>query len=286
VADVIDFRARPNTPEFARYLAQRSAAIASGSGTFVTYAPPEETLERFIGQLDEAGISRAVFAARNRAADGEWTLTSDFVAECVRAYPERLVGVAGIDLADLSRAEHDARHAIEELGLWGLAFDPFRIDSGADDRRLDPIYELCLELRVPVIVTLGGWPGIATPLRHASPLTIDDVAARYPDLVIVASHAGWPFADEMIAVAWRRENVYFENSPYHFAPGASVIVEAANTMIGHKLLYASAYPFAPLAESLERFRTLPFTPDALENVLHRNAESLLRRASARPVGAA
>ena len=78
----------------------------------------------------------------------------------------------------------------------------------------------------------------------------------------------------MIAVAWRNPNVYFDNSFYHFAPGANMIVEAANSMIGHKLLYASAYPFAPLEATLERFKTLPFRPEVLPRVLYDNAASI------------
>jgi predicted TIM-barrel fold metal-dependent hydrolase len=107
------------------------------------------------------------------------------------------------------------------------------------------------------------------------------VARRFPELLIVASHAGWPFTQDMIAVAWRCENVYFENSFYHFAPGAGLLVEAANTMISDKMLYASAYPFVPLGETLQRFGTLGFTAEVREKVLYRNAEALLARIAAR-----
>jgi hypothetical protein len=81
----------------------------------------------------------------------------------------------------------------------------------------------------------------------------------------------------MIAVAWRCENVFFENSFYHFAPIAGALVDAANSMIGDRMLYASAYPFSPISETLERFRALPFTLDVAENMLCSNADKLLRR---------
>ncbi len=84
-------------------------------------------------------------------------------------------------------------------------------------------------------------------------------------------------ARTVIAVAWRCENVFFENSFYHFAPGADALVDAANSMIGDKMLYASAYPFSPIGETLERFRALPFRPDVAEKVLYINADKLLRR---------
>lgn len=279
MSGVIDFRARPNTPEWARYLERRMTAIQSESGaTFSSFRAPRETLTEYVERLDGAGIDIGVFAARNRASsEPEWTLTNDFVAECVRAHPDRIVGFGGTDASDPASAAVEARRAVEQLGLSGVCFDPFALQTSADDERLDPIYQVCLDLHVPVVVTLGGWPGIQAPLRLANPLAVDAVAKRFPNLIIIASHAGWPFVNEMIAVVWRCENVYFENSFYHFAPGADLIVQAANSMIGDKILYASAYPFAPLGETLERFRTLPFTDEALEKVLSGNARGLLAR---------
>lgn len=81
----------------------------------------------------------------------------------------------------------------------------------------------------------------------------------------------------IVSLAWRCENVFFENSFYHFGPGAGVLVDAANSVIGDKMLYASAYPFSPIGETLERFRALPFKPDVAEKVLYINADKLLRR---------
>jgi predicted TIM-barrel fold metal-dependent hydrolase len=284
----IDFRARPNTPEWASYLARRNAAIQTQAGSaFSAYQAPVETLAGFIAQLDAAGIERAVFAARNRqTSEPVWTLTNDFVAECVRAHPTRLAGFAGIDASDPVRAAAEARRSVEQLGLLGICFDPFILPAAPDDPRFDPIYDTCMQLGVPAIVTLGGWPGIAAPLRYSSPLGLDVVAKRFPKLVIIGSHAGWPFVTEMIAVAWRCENVFFENSFYHFAPGAGAIVDAANSMIGDKILYASAYPFSPIRETLDRFRALPFTEAARDKVLYSNADALLARIRADRAAAA
>jgi predicted TIM-barrel fold metal-dependent hydrolase len=280
MSPVIDFRARPNTPEWARYLARRRMTMRSEAGgtRYGEYLAEEETLAAFVAQLDAAGITRAVFAARSRASsDPKWTLTNDFVGECVAAFPDRLVGFAGVDASDPAAAAEEARRAIGELGLLGVCFDPFALLAAPDDERFDVIYQACADLGVPVVVTLGGWPGIPAPLRLSSPLAIDAAAKRFPQLLFIASHAGWPFPQEMIAVAWRCENVYFENSFYHFAPGAEVLIDAANTMIGHKMLYASAYPFAPLDKTLDRFRELPLAADVAAQVLHGNADALLAR---------
>ena len=276
---IIDFRARPNTPEWARYLSRRTNLIRTQSGTgFSDFRAPEESLEGFVAQLDGSGIDQAVFAARNRKlSDPDWTLTNEFVAECVHAHPSRLVGFAGVDAKNPESAVVEAAHAVEQLGLLGVCFDPFALDAAPDDARFDPIYDSCARLGVPAVVTLGGWPGITSALRLSNPLALDAVAKRFPDLILIGSHAGWPFAMDMIAAAWRRENLYFENSFYHFAPGADVLVQAANSMIADKMLYASAYPFVSLDETLRRFRALPFNDEAREKVMGGNAAQLISR---------
>ncbi len=278
---VIDFRARPNVSQYAAYLRPRLAAIAAETGGFGRYDAPDQSVDDFVASLDSAGISAAVFVARNRSASvDDWPLTNDLVADAARAHPDRLIAFGGLDLSDVPAAIDEADRCIEELGFRGLCIDPFQVGFTADHDAIAPIYERCERAGVALVITLGGMPGIRQSLRTGDPIALDEVAQSHPDLVIVGSHSGWPFTMVMAAVAWRRPNVYFENSFYHFAPGAEVLVDAANTMIGHKMLYASAFPFAPLAETLERFRRLEFADDVLDNVLYSNARRLLEHIGA------
>jgi predicted TIM-barrel fold metal-dependent hydrolase len=276
---VVDFRARPNVPELAAYLEPRLAQIEHQTyGTFGAYRAPIDTAEAFLDRLDEAGVDRCVVAARSRARSDDWKYTRQVVIDVLEQAPERLIGLVGLDVSDVGRACEEARVALTREGFIGVSFDAFQLGTDAGDPRLFAIYELCTELGALVTITLGGLPGVPAEVRCSSPLAIDAVAQRFPDLTIVASHAGWPFVQEMIVTAWRNRNVYFENSFYHHAPGTQALVEAANTMIPGKVLYASAYPFAPLKETLERFRTLPFEPDVLEAILCENPARVIATA--------
>jgi predicted TIM-barrel fold metal-dependent hydrolase len=277
---VIDFRARVNTPEASRYLAPRLADIRSLGIPYFDggewYDAPAETVDEFVGRLDAAGIEAVALVGRNRSGgDPDWPLTNEWVAEVVERHPHRFYGFAGVDATDLETAPQLITDAVEELGLVGANVDPYQIDAGADDKRFDGVYETCSGLGIPLILTFGAGPGIPADLR-CWPLDLDRVARRFPTLTLIACHGAWPFLTEMIAVAWRNPNVYFDNSFYHFAPGAHVVVDAVNTMIGEKMVYSSAYPFCPLEETLERFLQLGFTDTALENVLYRNAQRILR----------
>lgn len=281
---IVDFRARPNVEAYAQYLFPRLDAIAEQTrGNFGSYRAEVESVDEFVARLDRAGIDIAVFAARSRAtASSTWALTNDSVADAVSRHPDRLVGFGGIDVSDVPAAVREVHRVVGDLGLRGVCIDPFQIGAAADDERLRPVYGACADHGIAVAVTLGGMPGIDAALACGRPLALDVVARDFPDLVIIGSHAGWPFPLEMVAVAWRRENVWFENSFYHRAPGAEVLVDAANSMVGHKVLHASAYPFADMEAALADVRASPFRPEALEQVLGGNALALLARIGARP----
>ena len=278
---VIDFRARPNIAQYAAYLRPRLKDIAKQTGEFGRYEAPDETVEEFVSQLVNAGVEIAVVAARSRLAqDGSWELTNDLVAECVSPHRDHLVPFGGIDLTDMTFAVAESERCVELLGFRGLCIDPFQVGVTADHERLAPIYEMCEKQGVAVAVTMGGMPGINQPLKCGDPIALDEIAQSHPGLTLIGSHSGWPFTNTMIAVSWRRPNVFFENSFYHFAPGAEPLVRAANEMIGKKMLYASAYPFRPIVGTLENFKSLGMTTEVMADVLYNNAHTVLSRIGA------
>jgi predicted TIM-barrel fold metal-dependent hydrolase len=136
------------------------------------------------------------------------------------------------------------------------------------------VYGAAASLRVPVVITIGPLPVPGCYLKHGAPMPVDEVASDFPELTHICAHGGWPWVDEMVAIAFRHPNVYFDTSIYHFLPGQEACVRAANEIIGDKLLYASGFPFAPLAEAA-RYRALPFSDTVREQVMRGNAARIL-----------
>jgi uncharacterized protein len=269
----IDFRARPNTGPF------RSWLELPGPQTLFAKlgrpVPPLQTLGEFVAEMDRNGIELVVCQGRDVETTIGWKVSNDHVAELVEAADGRLIGMAGID--PLKRhGGAEVERAVLELGLSGAMVEPYAAKVYANDRSLYPVYHACQRLQVPVVVTLGPLPIPGAKLDHGSPATIDDVANDFPDLTIVCAHGGWPWVDEMVAIAYRHPHVYFETSIYHFLPGQDACVRAANELVGDKLLYASGFPFAPLAE-VHRYAALPFEAEVRNAVLFGNAERLLAR---------
>lgn len=260
---VIDFRARPNTEEYMNLY----PGTYAWDNYFNCPKPEPGPLAGFIAALDEAGVTQAVFTGRNSP---RVTLSNDYVADCVKAYPDRLFGFAGIDATTGLSALGEIERAITELNMKGISLDPHHIKVFPNDRLFYPLYYKCIELEVPVIFTMGPLVG-----KWGGPAAVDSLAEDLPDLQIVCSHGVWPQVTELIALAYRHKNVYLEASIYHYLPGGEPIFEAANTILQDKIIYASAFPFRPL-DDLQRFLKYPFDEHVVDKLIYKNAARLLK----------
>lgn len=275
---IIDFRTRLKTEEYlslydSSSLREEYAKQFQRMG--VQNSELRETEEDFVREMDRCGISTAVYVGRDLETTTGWKLSNDYVADVVRRHPGRIVGFGGIDPRKGKKALADAKRAISELKLSGIAVDPFRAKLHPDDRMLYPIYELCAVEGVPVIITIGPLPSPAMYMELGSPMAVDRIATDLPELTIICSHGGWPFTNEMIAVAWRHERVFFETSLYETMPGAGAWVESANTVLAKKILFASGYPARSFADAIRLYEGLPFSEEARNRVMRENARELL-----------
>lgn len=272
---LIDFRCRPPTPEYLRALElPLTQTVMKKLGS---PRPEPRSLDEWIEDLDVLDVRRVVFAGRQSGGTGSADVTNDYVAQVMQRFPGRVIGLAGIDPLQGMAAVRETSRTIGELGLKGVALDPYGGRVSANDRRFYPVYAKCAELGVPVVITTGPLPFAGPRLAHGDVTAIDDVACDFPELTIVIDHTGWPWVTETIALAFRHENVFIDTSFYMHLPGCALFAEAANTIIPDRILFASGSPVVPIATALERVKALPFTEEALEGVLYRNAERLLRR---------
>ena len=272
----IDFRARPNTPE---YMSMYPPDYGSFDRIPGHSRPEPVPLEAYVGALDEEGIDVGVFVGRQVVEDGEVVrgVTNDYIAECVDRFPDRLVGFAGIDpTGDIMDALDEVERSVEELGLSGVSIYPTTESEPVDrlyhHRRVYPIYAKAVELGVPLSITVG--PNIGEVGRSHDPHPIATVATDFPELTIVVAHASWPTPTDFVNLAYKHENVYLDGSIYQFFPGAEPFLEAAKGLIQDKVVWASAFPFGPLSD-VHRLEELGFSGEALEKVRYENAAGIL-----------
>lgn len=275
---IVDFRVRP---PYGGYLGthmyrdrDRTARMARAQGQEPPGALAGASWDAFLEELAAAGIDRAVVPGR-RTGVGFGDVPNADVAEMARLTDDRLIGFAAVrEGSDDAVAELE--RDVVELGLVGLALDPGMADEPRylDDPTLLPLYERCVALGIPVMITFSGNAG--PDVGYADPVRLDRLSARFPDLQIIVAHGGWPWILPTLGVAFRRPNVWISPDMYLVGmPGALEYVAAANGFLRDRLLFGSSYPFTPLAGALEAYRALPFAPGVLPLVLGENAARLL-----------
>ncbi|MGI9286703.1 MAG: amidohydrolase family protein, partial [Pseudomonadales bacterium] len=100
---------------------------------------------------------------------------------------------------------------------------------------------------------------------------IDEVALEFPELKIIGGHIGYPWTQEMIAVATKHENVYIDTSAYtakRYPP------ELVHYMSGHgrkKVMFGTNYPMITPVKALENLDELGLDDEAKKLFLSGNA---------------
>ncbi len=141
------------------------------------------------------------------------------IGDLAERYPGRVYGLGDYDPfhigPSLEKLEADVAR-----GFKGVYVHIYGYDIGLDHRRMYPLYAKCQELGVPVQMQVGHVLE-AMPSEHGRPIQLDRIACDFPDLVMVGTHTGYPWVDEMIAVATKWPNVYLSLSawmPKYFGP--------------------------------------------------------------------
>jgi predicted TIM-barrel fold metal-dependent hydrolase len=240
--------------------------------------------ETVIAALDQAGIDRTLITGFDEFSSVHETfISNELVAGLAERHPDRFIPFAGADVLLGMEAVRDFEHLVRDRGFRGLSVRPFMVGLPADDRRYYPLYAKCVELDVPVSIhSSANWTTVSVnDLGH--PRHIDVVAADFPELKIVMSHAGYPWVLESALLAWKYPRVYLElaaHRPRYLAtPGTGwePLLRYGTTTIRDKVLFGTGWFLLgrPPAQVVEEFRALPVSEDVMEMWLWRNAEALL-----------
>jgi uncharacterized protein len=286
------------TPEVMRYVSEHFPKEMSGYLRVFFKREPRREEFRTIAQdfgraeaevidlLDAAGIDRTLITGFDEFSSVHETfIPNELVAALADRHPDRFIPFAGVDLLKGTEAVRELEHLVSERGFRGLSLRPFMIGLPAADRRYYPLYAKCVELDVPLSIhTSANWTTVAVnDLGH--PRHIDAVAADFPELRIVMSHAGYPWVLEACLLAWKYPNVYLELAAhrprYLTAPGTGwePLLRFGQTTIADKVLFGTGWFLLgrPPGQIVEEFRALPVAEDVMERWLGRNAEKLFSR---------
>ena len=209
----------------------------------------------------------------------------DYGFETERAHADAIIGHwIHIDPHTGLEGVRELRRCIENApGFIGFAVS----GSGSgppSDPAWKPFYELCIEAKTPALIFVGttglgaGLPGgDGILLDDCHPRHLDQVAAKHPQLQIVAARPGWPWQAETIAVLMHKRNIWYEVhgwSPKYFTPD---LKHEIPRRLRERVMFGADYPLFTYERLVRDWRSEGYAEEVLEDVFVNNAERFLAR---------
>jgi predicted TIM-barrel fold metal-dependent hydrolase len=262
---IIDTWLIPNPPEVAKLWPPELQNAFKMFGQ--SHALAGQTVEQVVSEMDEAGIDLAILTG---LVEGNFAVPNDVVATWMRAYPDRFAGRCCVDPRDPVAACRELERCVKELGFGSLLVLPYAFGYPFSHRLYYPLFAKCVELRVPV-VTQVGHTGSLLPSEPGRPIYLDDVALDFPDLVIVGGHIGWPWTEEMLALAGKHPNVYVDASAHLPSRYPATFVDFIRGAGADKAIFGTDYPMLRMDRTVRAVHKLGLPEEVLDKFLYRNA---------------
>ncbi len=228
------------------------------------------TVDEMVAAMDEASVDIALVpSAKMRSYKTStmlWDVTEEEIVDVVEAAPGRFLGLVGINPFDGMEGVRRLAHWVESGPFVGAHLHPYGFDLPINHRRFYPFYTKCAELGVPVVMQVGH-SAEQMPSAAGRPILLDDIALDFPELKIVAAHTGWPWVDELIALAWKHRNVYIGTSAHHPRYWDPSLVRFASGRGRGKVLFGTDYPVMDYVDSVAAVRNLDMKEAAIDLIL-------------------
>jgi uncharacterized protein len=268
----VDFSSRPPSLQFdgpATHLANYRR-VYQGTEREAGNSAGDDPLAAYLATYERLNACHVVLKARDLTSTFGVRISNEDVAAFCRAHGGRYVGFAGVDPHKGAAAVAEFETAVRELGLRGLNVQGFEHKLAIDDPLLFPLYEKCVELEVPVNIHCGTNFSTHTSMTFGHPAALDRVMIALPDLRVCASPPGWPWVQELLAVAWRHSNVWIGTlavRPKLLATahsGYEPLLQYGRTVLKKRMIFGSAFPIMPVEMALAEFDALDM-PDAVRD---------------------
>jgi uncharacterized protein len=209
--------------------------------------------DRWIGELDRHGVSRAALIA---SIPGD----ASSVAEAVAHHPDRFVGFFMHNPAASESPEALVR-PLAELRLRAVCLFPAMHGYALDDERVEEVFRAAADHGACVfahcgVLTVGVRKKLGLPsrfnLRLGDPLALSRVALGFPQVPVIVPHFGAGVLREALMAADQCPTIHFDtsssNSWIRFHPELTLqgVMKAALSVVGpSRLLFGTDSSFFP-----------------------------------------
>ncbi|WP_324721633.1 amidohydrolase family protein [Salinimicrobium sp. HB62] len=235
----------------------------------------KELMERSLEAMDHHNITQASLSGVDWQAVGQWKT----------AAPQRFIASPFIlrpaDSLLMELRERYDQKFFEGMGEIGVQLKGY----APNDRVLDPFLKLANKHNIPVLIHCAGIGPYTEHFRSAAgnPLLLEDVLKKYPDLRIFVENAGYPYAEEMIAMMYQYPQLYADVSTITWViprPAFYDHLEAfMRAGLGKRIMFGSDQMVWPekIGAAVEAVQEAPFLSLAeKQDIFYNNAARFLQ----------
>ena len=221
--------------------------------------------DQLLGIMDRYGISRAfMFCLDEPDRHPAFRAANDRTLAFAERSGGRLIPFVRLDLNE-SPIEEATRCL--DRGARGIKLHPRAQRFTATDERLDPVFALASERKVPILIHGGrGLPPIADGLHR--------LVDRHPDATLIIAHAGIADLAALAANFAGHRRVFFDTSVWSPVD----LLDFHRLIPPEQVLYASDYPYgqqpASLMIAIKTARAAGYDDERVRDLLARNADRL------------
>ncbi len=253
------------------------------------------SVEVLLGEMKAAGIDKAVLLPQDfeiglSRADVTIEEQNRLHAELMEKHSDKLIAFVGIDPRRKGSVEFLER-GVKEWGMRGLKLHP-AAGFFPNDKMFYPLYRKCVDLKIPVLFHSGP---IMYPLRSKTshPIYLDDVAAEFPDLILIAAHMSHAWWQDLLAIASVKTNIFVDISGWelevmtHHDDFCKILKRFVDELGYERILFGTDGPgfrqICPPRDYVQLIRELPekspegikFTEEEISAILGGNAQRIL-----------
>ena len=237
---------------------------------------PEETIDRdadpvavTLAEMDRFGIEVGLVSL---------SAAPDVAGRALAQHPDRFVASVSVDPNRGTDAIRDLVRAHERWDVRAVSLFPHGVSPqvAIDAPQMYPVYSRCVELGLPVFITVG-IAGPRVPSGCQGVELLDRVLADFPELVVVMRHGAEPWVDLAVELMDTWPNLHYSTSAFapRFYPAA--VLDHANTRGADRILYGGYFPMGlSLERTMAELPAVGLEDEVWPKFLRENARRVLR----------
>jgi len=191
--------------------------------------------------------------------------------------PDRFVASCSVDPNRGMEAIRDLVRAHEKWNIRAVSLFPHGVSPqvAVDAPIMYPVYAKCVELGLPVFITVG-IAGPRVPSACQKVELLDQVMYDFPELVVVMRHGAEPWVDLAVKLMIKWPNLHYSTSAFSPRYYPASVIHYANTRGADRFIYGGYFPMGlQLERIMGELPDVPLKDEVWPLFLRDNARRVL-----------